>query len=58
MVDAYDSMTNAQPYREHGCPDYALAEIETKSGSHFDPDVVAVFLAMHGEQHPSASWTP
>jgi HD-GYP domain-containing protein (c-di-GMP phosphodiesterase class II) len=47
VVDAYDSMTNVQPYREPLAIDVALSEIEGKTGSHFDPDVVASFLAMH-----------
>jgi len=49
VVDAYDSMTNVQPYREPLPVEVALSEIDAKSGSHFDPDVVAVFVAMHGE---------
>jgi HD-GYP domain-containing protein (c-di-GMP phosphodiesterase class II) len=46
VVDAYDSMTNVQPYREPLPADVALAEIDAKTGSHFDPDVVAAFLTM------------
>ena len=41
VVDAYDSMTNVQPYREPLAADVALAEIDAKTGSHFDPEVVA-----------------
>ena len=40
-------MTNVQPYREPLPIDVALSEIDGKSGSHFDPDVVAVFVSMH-----------
>jgi HD-GYP domain-containing protein (c-di-GMP phosphodiesterase class II) len=47
VIDAYDSMTNVQPYREPLPIEVALAEIDGKSGSHFDPDVVAAFLTMH-----------
>ena len=50
VVDAYDAMTNAQPYREALPVDVALAEIETKSGLHFEPAVVDAFLLMHDEQ--------
>jgi putative two-component system response regulator len=46
VVDAYDSMTNVQPYREPLPVDVALGEIDAKTGSHFDPDVVSAFLAM------------
>ena len=49
VVDAYDSMTNVQPYREPLPVEVALSEIDAKSRSHFDPDVVAVFVAMHGD---------
>jgi HD-GYP domain-containing protein (c-di-GMP phosphodiesterase class II) len=50
VVDAYDSMTNVQPYREPLAIDVALAEIDAGSGSHFDPDVVAAFLTMRVKQ--------
>jgi HD-GYP domain-containing protein (c-di-GMP phosphodiesterase class II) len=46
VVDAFDAMTNPQPYREPLPVEYALAELEDKSGSHFDPAVVFEFLAM------------
>jgi HD-GYP domain-containing protein (c-di-GMP phosphodiesterase class II) len=49
VVDAWDSMTNAQPYREAFTPEAALAELGEGAGSHFDPALVAVFAAMHGE---------
>ena len=47
VVDAYDSMTNVQPYREPLAVDVALSEIDGGAGTHFDPDVVAAFLTMH-----------
>jgi putative two-component system response regulator len=50
VVDAYDSMTNVQPYREPLAVDVALSEIDAGSGSHFDPDVVAAFLTMRVKQ--------
>jgi HD-GYP domain-containing protein (c-di-GMP phosphodiesterase class II) len=54
VVDAYDSMTNVQPYRrEPLAVEVALAEIDSKTGTHFDPDVVAAFLALQVKrQHP------
>jgi HD-GYP domain-containing protein (c-di-GMP phosphodiesterase class II) len=55
VVDAYDSMTNVQPYREPLPVEFALAEINAKSGSHFEPAVVESFLAMHGELNADAS---
>jgi HD-GYP domain-containing protein (c-di-GMP phosphodiesterase class II) len=52
LVDAYDAMTNAQPYREAMAVDLALAELELKTGSHFEPAVVEAFLALHDELQP------
>jgi HD-GYP domain-containing protein (c-di-GMP phosphodiesterase class II) len=52
VVDAYDSMTNAQPYREPMSSELALAEIKSKAGADFDPAVVAAFLNMIAEQPP------
>jgi HD-GYP domain-containing protein (c-di-GMP phosphodiesterase class II) len=48
VADAFDAMTNAQPYRLPLSGDAAVAEIEGKSGSHFDPQVVAALAAWHG----------
>jgi HD-GYP domain-containing protein (c-di-GMP phosphodiesterase class II) len=50
VVDAYDSMTNAQPYREALSVHLALQEIEANSGTHFEPAVAAEFIAMMGER--------
>src|SRR5207248_3501751 len=47
VADAFDAMTNAQPYREALTPDAAVAEIEAKSEAHFDPQVVAALFAWH-----------
>lgn len=49
VVDAYDSMTNPQPYRDALTVEVALAELDEKAGSHFEPAVVDAFLAMHDE---------
>jgi response regulator RpfG family c-di-GMP phosphodiesterase len=54
VVDAFDAMTNVQPYREAMPIELALAEIEAKAGSHFEPAVVAGFLTLQGERHPDA----
>ena len=67
-ADAFDSMTNAQPYREALPVDFALNEIEAGAGTHFDPAVIAAFLALLGDERgrpvgaatapPRAEWTP
>ena len=46
VVDAYDAMTNDQPYRDALAEEEARDEIEAKAGLEFDPDVVAAFLTL------------
>jgi HD-GYP domain-containing protein (c-di-GMP phosphodiesterase class II) len=46
IVDAFDVMTNDQPYRQALPLELALAEIDAKSGTHFDPALASAFLAM------------
>jgi HD-GYP domain-containing protein (c-di-GMP phosphodiesterase class II) len=56
VVDAYDALTNDQPYRNAVTLSEAREEIQAKAGLDFDPNVVDAFLAMelappHGEHH-------
>lgn len=44
IVEAYDVMTNRQPYRGAMDSDKALEEIIRNSGTQFDPELVKVFL--------------
>jgi HD-GYP domain-containing protein (c-di-GMP phosphodiesterase class II) len=53
IVDAFDSMTNAQPYREALPLEYAVAELTEKAGAHFEPAIVDAFLAIHTPQASS-----
>lgn len=46
LADAFDAMTNGQPYRDPITPADALAEIETDSGSHFDPELSVAFIEL------------
>jgi HD-GYP domain-containing protein (c-di-GMP phosphodiesterase class II) len=46
VVDAYDSMTRDQPYRDALTVAEARAELARKAGLDFDPAVVDVFLAI------------
>jgi HD-GYP domain-containing protein (c-di-GMP phosphodiesterase class II) len=46
VVDAYDAMTNDQPYRDALGDEEARDEIQAKAGLEFDPDVVAAFLTL------------
>lgn len=50
VVDVYDAITSERPYREPTTSDEALAHIQAGSGTHFDPTVVEVFVAMMHER--------
>jgi HD-GYP domain-containing protein (c-di-GMP phosphodiesterase class II) len=44
VIDVWDALTSNCPYSEPWTPDDAKKYIEKESGTHFDPDVVRVFL--------------
>lgn len=44
VVDVWDALTSNRPYRSAWSSKKALEYIRKKSGSHFDPEVVKVFL--------------
>jgi len=46
IVDAYDAMTNERPYRKGISKEEALEEISRSAGTHFDPQLVEIFLAV------------
>jgi putative nucleotidyltransferase with HDIG domain len=46
VVDVYDALVSARPYREAWSHERALQFIEESAGSQFDPEVVAAFLEM------------
>jgi HD-GYP domain-containing protein (c-di-GMP phosphodiesterase class II) len=46
VVDAFDAITNDQPYRDALNADAAREEIRAKAGLDFDPDVAEAFLAL------------
>jgi putative nucleotidyltransferase with HDIG domain len=50
VVDVYDALTSERPYREPMTAMAALTHIEKASGSHFDPEVVDVFVTMMVER--------
>jgi len=43
----YDALTSKRPYKEAWSPERGLAAIESESGKHFDPRVVAAFVALY-----------
>jgi putative nucleotidyltransferase with HDIG domain len=46
VVDAYDAMTSDRPYRAGMSSEDALNILRRLAGSHFDPEVVAVFARL------------
>jgi diguanylate cyclase (GGDEF)-like protein/PAS domain S-box-containing protein len=46
IVDAYEALTNVRPYRKAFSPEEALAELRSRSGSQFDPGLLAKFIEM------------
>jgi len=49
VVDAFDSMTNDQPYRKALSVDVALRELREQTGSHFDPSIASRFIEIWPE---------
>ena len=50
VADVYDALTSERPYHTPMSYEAAAAEIKLQSGSHFDPAVVDVFMAIAPEQ--------
>ncbi len=46
VVDAFDAMTNEQPYRDALTVDAARDEIHAKAGLDFDPEIAQAFLLL------------
>ncbi len=44
VVDAYGAMTDERVYRKARSPEDAVAELRRCAGTHFDPEIVEVFL--------------
>ncbi|GGK93422.1 HD-GYP domain-containing protein [Deinococcus radiotolerans] len=54
IVDVFDALTNARPYKPAWTRDRAVNEIRTQAGHQFDPQYVEAFLRMmaeHDEAH-------
>lgn len=50
VVDAYDAMTSARPYRNGFSPQHAREQLRRGAGQEFDPRVVEVFLRIPMEE--------
>jgi len=46
VADVYDALTSDRPYRKGWDPKTAIEHIRKESGSHFEPQVVEIFLKM------------
>ena len=46
VIDVWDALNSDRPYRKAWDKDRVIAYIQEQSGTHFDPDVVEVFLAL------------
>ncbi|WP_051963150.1 PAS domain S-box protein [Deinococcus misasensis] len=54
VVDVYDALVSKRPYKEPFTHEAALQEIQSCSGSMFDPAVVAAFEQLDFQREPSA----
>ena len=50
VVDAWESMTSARPWRTAVPRDEAVAELRRESGQQFDEEVVEAFVELLGEE--------
>lgn len=46
IADAFDAMTSDRPYRDALTVEVAMAEMKRCAGTHFDPEMVPVFLEL------------
>ncbi|WP_369409084.1 HD-GYP domain-containing protein [Deinococcus arboris] len=49
LIDVFDALTNARPYKPAWTRDRALSEIRSQAGRQFDPQYVEAFLRMMAE---------
>jgi PAS domain S-box-containing protein len=54
VADVFDALTHDRPYKSAWPTDRAIAEIKHGAGSHFDPQVVTAFLAIHDTQNTAS----
>lgn len=49
VCDTFDAMTSDRPYRKSLPAEVAIQEIRDHSGTQFDPDIAAAFIALYSE---------
>jgi HD-GYP domain-containing protein (c-di-GMP phosphodiesterase class II) len=49
-VDVYDALTSDRPYRKAWSVEKAYQHIQAGAGTHFDPEVVKIFLLEYGKK--------
>ncbi|HOA98188.1 MAG TPA: HD-GYP domain-containing protein, partial [Acetivibrio saccincola] len=50
VADSYDAMVSERPYSRKMDEEQALKELEKKAGTHFDPEIVKVFVNIMRKQ--------
>lgn len=55
IINAYDLMIHPRPFKNQLASPMALAEIQNKAGTQFDPQIVSLFLKTMGERMESTS---
>ena len=56
IADAYDAMRSDRVYRKALSCETALEEIRKCSGTHFDPDIVDIFVQCQPEMEATGNW--
>ncbi|GGL88504.1 hypothetical protein GCM10010840_28140 [Deinococcus aerolatus] len=49
VVDVYDALTSDRPYRKAWTREQTITHLQNSSGTHFDPEIVEVFIRMIGQ---------
>ena len=50
VVDVFDALTQARPYKRAWTTQEALQELQAQAGAHFDPDLVQLAVQVLGDQ--------
>ena len=53
IADAYHAMVHDRPYQKARPHEQALAELQRQAGNQFDPDLVAAFCELYGDEVPA-----